>query len=161
METENRCELIANGQNKSLQQMQQNEKEKNEQMLTMQSDLNAARSENEALRKRMQKQSHAISKNLGKAEVLSDDVLILRKQLKSERKLSKMYVDELQQIKMESKQQCNEEKQSKKIHKFYQKMLGSNMSEMRKEYEARAIGMKEEWERRVNEIEKRQKRESD
>merc|ERR1712176_500888 len=102
-----------------------------------------------------------MSKNMGKAKVLSDDVLILRKQLESERNISKMYVDELQKIKMELNAKRSEihyseetlSTQKKKMHKFYQKMVGLNVNEMREQYEAHMNEMKEECEERVIEME--------
>merc|ERR1711933_198901 len=96
MESENKMKMIETEQNNANEQMQQNEKKQSEQMQTMQKDFAEAMSENERLRKKMSKQKHSICAKMGKAKVLSDDVMILRKQLAAERNLSKMYVDELQ-----------------------------------------------------------------
>merc|ERR1719461_666127 len=65
LEIGHKLEEITAHQNKSMEQMQQNEREKNEQIMQMQKDLNVAMCDNESLRKKLHKQSHSMSKNMG------------------------------------------------------------------------------------------------
>jgi len=103
------------------------------------------------LKAKLHAQSHSLSRKMdeevGKAKALSDDVAILRKQLKSERNISKLYVEQLQKLKMEvaskSAQISDHEKQSseaassqkKKMHRFYKKAMHKNLTQLQSEYQ--------------------------
>ena len=112
MDIGQKLESITNSQNNQVKQFEQQQKEKNESIVEIKNKLQQLLLENEALKVKLHKQSHSLSKKmkqeLGKTKVLCDDVSILRKQLESERNISKMYVDEIQKLKLESSQKTME-----------------------------------------------------
>jgi len=161
MDIGNKLESITKDLSQQRSRFEKERKEKKETMLMLQGKLQQVLNENESLKSKLYKQSHSLSKKmkqeLGKTKVLCDDVAMLRQQLESERNISKMYVDELQKLKVELHEKDDKlsassqhlshslSSQKKKMHKYYQKMVDANMLKLRDEYELHIKELKDEY----------------
>merc|ERR1719204_2642937 len=150
------------------EEMRSKEHSKKNTILTLKAKLREATMEQQSatkltakLKAKLHAQSHSLSckmdEEVGKTKALSDDVAILRKQLKSERNISKVYVDELQNLKMEvankTAEMSHHEKQSseaassqkKKMHKFYKKAMHKNLTELQSEYQQSLLQLQRQY----------------
>eukprot|EP01083_Nonionella_stella_P058061 152169_1 len=161
MEIGTKLECITKDQNKRMKQFEREERDKNQEILIIKQQFQELIIQNKALKRKLHEQSHCLSKKmkkeLSKTKTLCDDVSILRKQLESERNISKMYVDELQKLKMELNTKERKvsdaiSSQKKKMHKYYQKMIDANMSRLRDEYESHIKELKQKHEEKVRRI---------